>query len=307
MAVEQRPVVEERHGLGVLVDHHAWSPPLAIAQNLQSSMPRLHRAAPSPIRRRYLTDASPNARDMSSQSNQTPEASQEQDSQEQDSQERFTRVSLVAIFAGALASISAAVVASFLGVAGTLIGAALVSVVSSLAGAIYSGLLSSTHNLVRRSVRPAPGIQTERLEQPGRGWPGWLRWPLRRPATRWLVVGAAALLMFAIAIGGVTAIEAAIRRPLAAALGGRDEGSARTSVGAALGSSDQHPAGQRHAPSSSTAERGGSVPSSPSSTSTSGSGGQSGPPPSSTSPAATTSTPTPTTSPTPSTQPPSTR
>src|SRR6266545_5131289 len=147
VAVEQRPVVEERHGLGVLVDHHAWSPPLAIAQNLQSSMPRLHRAAPSPIRRRYLTDASPNARDMSSQSNQTPEASQEQDSQE-----RFTRVSLVAIFAGALASISAAVVASFLGVAGTLIGAALVSVVSSLAGAIYSGLLSSTHNLVRRSV-----------------------------------------------------------------------------------------------------------------------------------------------------------
>src|SRR6266545_4038897 len=29
VAVEQRPVVEERHGLGVLVDHHAWSPPLA--------------------------------------------------------------------------------------------------------------------------------------------------------------------------------------------------------------------------------------------------------------------------------------
>jgi hypothetical protein len=185
---------------------------------------------------------------MSSHSNQT----------QQEREQRFTRVNLVAVSAGALASISAAVVASYLGVAGTLIGAALVSVVSSLAGAIYSGLLASTHDLVRRTTNRLPG---------GRVQVPWRRWSLHRPATRWLVIGGAAALMFVVAIGAVTGLEAAIHKPLAAALGGRDEGKATTSLGAALrGSGSQRPAGQQGETTSSTRSGGGSVRSAPTTT-----------------------------------------
>jgi hypothetical protein len=193
-----------------------------------------------------LTDTCPNVKGYMS--------SQEQQEREQ----RFTRVNLVAVSAGALASISAAVVASYLGVAGTLIGAALVSIVSSLAGAIYSGLLASTHNLVRRTTSRLPG---------GRVQVPWRRWSLRRPATRWLVIGGAAALMFVVAIGAVTGLEAVIHKPLAAALGGRDEGKATTSVGAALGgSSSRRPAGQGGETTSSTSTDGGGAPSAPTTT-----------------------------------------
>jgi hypothetical protein len=236
-------------------------------------------------------------------------------------QHQFTMTSIVAIVAGALASISAAVVASFLGVAGTLIGAALVSVVSSLAAALYSGLLSSTQDVVRRTARrtlsgatgagrpspsgagrpgtagapgptgaPGPPSSPGPADQPAASDPagprGW-RWPFRRPATRWLVVGLAALVMFVVAVGTVTGVEAAIHKPLASAIGGHNEGNARTSVGAALrGSSKQRPAGQQGQTSTTTRESGGSSPSSsPSPSSTSGQGGQNGPPTSTTSPA----------------------
>jgi len=252
-----------------------------------------------------MTDACMNATDMSSQSQSSV--------REEQQRKRVTRTNVVAIVAGALASTSAAVVASFLGVAGTLIGAALVSVVSSLAGAVYSGLLASTQDLVRRSAlgparqggREAEPREREAAEPSQAGEPAELlelrelrrrparprsperRW-LRRPATRWLAVGAAALLMFAVAIGIVTGVEAAIHEPLATAVAGRDEGDAKTSVGAALsGSSDQQPAGQQHQPSSTT-EGEGSASSSPSSTSAPG--GQNGSTPSSTTPPGTSTT-----------------
>ncbi len=191
-------------------------------------------------------------------------------SSEKKEERLLRRINLIAVAAGAFASISAAVLASYLGVAGTLIGAALASVVSSVAGAVYTGLLASTRERIQRGLRRTAGQdsqlrelgelreRTGRLSLAGRlarSWPSWLR----RPATRWLVVGAAALLMFAIAIGAVTGIEMLIRKPLASALGGHNEGSARTSVGAAMrGSSSQQPAGQQRQPSSSTTQSGGS-------------------------------------------------
>jgi hypothetical protein len=197
-------------------------------------------------------------------------------------------------------------------VAGTLIGAALASVVSSVAGAVYTGLLASTRERIQRGLHRTADQdsqlrelsqlreRTGRLSLAGRlarFWPSWLR----RPVTRWLVVGAAALLIFAIAIGAITGIEALIHKPLASALGGHNEGNARTSVGAAMrGSSSQQPAGKQRQPSSSTTQgggSGGSVP--PQSTSTR----QTGPPASSTtSPAPSTSGVPPST--TPSGQPP---
>ncbi len=184
------------------------------------------------------------------------------------------RINPVAIVAGALASLSAAVIASFFGVAGTLVGAAMASIVSSLAAALYSGLLVATHGWVRRAVPPrdrrgertatssepeepldageprdasGPPDASEPLDageprdvratraaqQPGRG----NRSPLRLgawPVPRWLVIGGAAVVIFVLAIGTLTAVEAAIKEPIASALGVRDKGQARTSVGVAV-------------------------------------------------------------------------
>ncbi len=184
-----------------------------------------------------------------SQSNHTPE-----ERAPEDDRKHTARVNLTAAAAGALASISAAVVASFLGVAGTLIGAALASVVSSIAGAIYTGVLASTHQRVRRTLRRPGGHETDLRElQELRGDLGQRgRRALRRPAVRWLVVGGASLALFLVAISAVTGIEAAISKPLASALGGHQEGNARTSVGAALRGSSKQPQGQAPAPSSTT-------------------------------------------------------
>src|SRR6266511_4009067 len=164
------------------------------------------------------------------------------------------RSSPIVIIAGALASLSAAVVASYFGVAGTFIGTAVVSIVSSLAAALYAGLLGRTRGLVQRTTTvlraptPHPEDRDARAsaEAPGERGPsggpgegeasdhrrggGLAGLPWRRSA---LVVGVA-VLIFAIAIGAVTGIEAAIKEPIAAALGVRDKGQARTSVGVAV-------------------------------------------------------------------------
>jgi hypothetical protein len=198
-----------------------------------------------------------------------------------------SRINPIAIIAGALASLSAAVVASYFGVAGTLIGTAVVSIVSSLAAAVYAGLLGRTRGLVQRTTvvlqslpertgtgqtqRPsgAPGEGRGEGRGPAEGPAGRqppagagpgdrgpsegtapegtpaagakVGWPWRRSV---VVVGVAALLIFTIAIGALTGIEAAIKEPIASALGVRDKGQARTSVGVAVdraGGSDATP------------------------------------------------------------------
>jgi hypothetical protein len=260
VAEEQRPVVKEGHRPGVLVYHYS----VAVTVDDRAELAVAH-AATRPLRApfpaaRPLTEQLPNARDMS-QSNHTPPARTPEDSGKHSS-----RVNLTAAAAGALASISAAVVASFLGVAGTLIGAALASVVSSIAGAIYTGVLASTQQRVKRTLRRPGDHETDqetglRELQELRGDLGHRgRRALRRPAVRWLVVGGVALALFLVAIGTVTGIEAAISKPLASALGGHQEGNAHTSVGAALGGSSKQPREQAPAPSSTTQSPGGVPP-----------------------------------------------
>lgn len=197
------------------------------------------------------------------------------------------RINPVAIIAGALASLSAAVVASYFGVAGTLIGAAVVSVVSSLAAALYAGLLGRGQGLVQRTATTVlhPSNRTEKHSVPNRpaagppegaagasapdsgegpagspaptaaspsgGSPragGGIGWPWRRSV---VVVGAAALI-FAIAIGAVSGIEAAIKEPISTALGARDRGQARTSVGVAMDRAGGSSTTRQSTPSSST-------------------------------------------------------
>jgi hypothetical protein len=215
-------------------------------------------------------------------------------SEEQPKQPRG--INATAIIAGTLASLSAAVVASFFGVAGTLIGTAVVSIVSSLAAVIYSGLLGATKGLVQRRTTVLRALQYDRARPDGRaqqdgkppagdagdggaagdrgaaGGRGVRAWS---PPRRWLTVGGLALLIFAIAIGTLTGIEAAIKEPLASALGVRDRGQARTSIGVAV----DRAGGSSGQPSSSSS----SSSSTPSPSSTSG-GGQPGQAPSSTAP-----------------------
>ena len=51
---------------------------------------------------------------------------------------------------------------------------------------------------------------------------------------RWLVIAGVAVVIFAIAIGALTGIEAALKEPLATALGVRHRGDASTSIGVAV-------------------------------------------------------------------------
>jgi hypothetical protein len=238
-------------------------------------------------------------------------------------EDRPNRINPIAIAAGALASLSAAVVASYFGVAGTLIGAAVVSVVSSLAAALYAGLLGRGQGLVQRTattvlhasdrtgkhstpnrptgdapqgaagapppasgegpsqdltqtvgsgegpaggatVGPAGATGSAETSAGGRGPAAAsggaapsggspragarIGWPWRRS----VVVIGAAILIFAIAIGAVSGIEAAIKEPISTALGARDKGQARTSVGVAMDRAGGSSTTRQSTPSSST-------------------------------------------------------
>src|SRR5689334_14613057 len=61
------------------------------------------------------------------------------------------QLSAVQVAASALASVSAAVIASLFGVAGTVIGAGVVAVVSTTGSAIYSASMKRTSNQLRRA------------------------------------------------------------------------------------------------------------------------------------------------------------
>src|ERR671916_808240 len=79
----------------------------------------------------------------------------------QDQAKTTVPLSVVQVLAGALAAVSAAVVASTFGLAGTLLGAAVTSVVATVAGALY------THSLerARARIRIRRDPQTGRLER----------------------------------------------------------------------------------------------------------------------------------------------
>src|SRR5437764_6147399 len=73
--------------------------------------------------------------------------------------ERSIHLSPVQVVASALAAVTAAVLASFFGVAGTVIGAGVMSAAASVGNAVYSYWIRSTH----RAIRDIPSA----LRQPG--------------------------------------------------------------------------------------------------------------------------------------------
>jgi hypothetical protein len=128
------------------------------------------------------------------------------------------------LLGSALAAISGAVVASFFGVFGTLAGAGVMSIFMALATAGYAHSLAAAHRWLRRRLLRRVGGETEAGTPPAQ--------PIR-----WQRVALAAAVVFAIAMGAVTTVEVAARRPLASLLGTRRHPGASTSVGVVMGRS----------------------------------------------------------------------
>jgi hypothetical protein len=178
------------------------------------------------------------------------------------------------IAAGALAAVTAAFLGSQLNVAGTIAGAAVASVVSTIGSALYQSSIERTRESVRRVgskawvVKPVDGetasateVDTEDEEPETRRWPK---------------MAAGAVLVFVLGMLAVTGVEWVRGAPLSG-------GSEGTSLGAVVG----RPTDRRDAPPADVVT---STPDAPSSTTT---------PPSTTS-STTSSAPTTTSEPTPS-------
>ncbi len=161
------------------------------------------------------------------------------------------QISPVQVLASALASLSGAVVASFFGVAGTIIGAAVVSMVATIAAALYAYSLRSTHFWVRRQLDPTrkeerytPRHSASKGPANGKGTSAptlklSLPEALRRLPPRRVAV--AAVIAFVAAIGSVTLIELGANAPVSSLIGGGPSGG--TSVGSVFGggsSSNDH-------------------------------------------------------------------
>src|SRR5918997_6848549 len=172
------------------------------------------------------------------------------------------QLSATQVAAGALAAVSSAVVASFFGLAGTLIGAALASVISTVSAALYSNSLQKTNEKLRRargqvtgrlsaadetevaSAAPAaPATQVLPAHLDPR------RAPARRSRPRWTKVAVYAAAVFVMAMGVITGIELIGQKPVSALVGGT-ETSQETTIGAITNASSSSDVQQEEDPSS---------------------------------------------------------
>lgn len=158
-------------------------------------------------------------------------------------------ISVPKVLAGALAAASAAIAASWLGVAGTVVGAVVASVVVSITSALYSHPLERTTYAIRE-VLPQR-IEGRRLD----GGPDGTRVDLpatqpdesgrdgviareavwtdrRRRPISWRAVAVSAVLALVVGLGALTAAEVVFGKPASSWTGGGDGG---TTVGRILG------------------------------------------------------------------------
>jgi hypothetical protein len=153
------------------------------------------------------------------------------------------------LLAGALAAVSGAVVASFFGIEGTLIGAALVSLLVAPAEALYSHSLASAHRVARRSLVRRVGEQAG-ASQEGTSQEGTSQ--AHPQPIRWQRVAVAAVAAFGLAVGAITGVEAVANQPLASLVGSRPRPEGSTSVGAVVGGADRSAPPATRAPATST-------------------------------------------------------
>jgi cytoskeletal protein RodZ len=148
------------------------------------------------------------------------------------------------LLAGALAAVTGAVVASFFGVEGTLIGAALGSILVTPAEAVYTRTLASADTLARRSLLRRVGEGADPSEEGAS--------KARPEPIRWRRVAVAAVLAFGIAVGAITGMEAVAQQPLASLFGSRPRQGASTSVGVVVAEADRPAPPASRAPAMST-------------------------------------------------------
>jgi hypothetical protein len=149
-------------------------------------------------------------------------------------------LSIPQLLAGALAAASAAVAASWLGVAGTVTGAVVASIVVSVSSALYKHSLERSSQVIRetlpvlpvlpdryRNAHSASSTETAVIEPT----PGPKRARGASPANarkiRWGVVAVSSLLTLVVGFGILTAVEAVIGRS-AEQLTGHDQGGGTT-------------------------------------------------------------------------------
>ena len=166
----------------------------------------------------------------------------------------WSGIEISKVAAGTLAAVSAAVIGSFLGVAGTLIGAAIASVIGSVGTEVYQrsihkgakklqtlaptfvkapaavgtpGVAAATEEDAP-SHTVAPDEVTEKREQAQSG-----------SGLRWKPILLGAVVVFVIAMGAIFAVEAIAGRSLASISGNDDSG--RSTIGVQVGDNKATP------------------------------------------------------------------
>jgi hypothetical protein len=195
------------------------------------------------------------------------------------SERRRLELSATQLVAGGLATSTAAVVSSYLGVAGTIIGAGVMSIVTTVGGAVYQHYLDrgkeryATLTVLREGRAAAPadspgetagepekttadqpaetaaegnGTEGDKAGADGKGIAAAER-PLQR--VRWYVVAGTAVAIFAVVMGGITLVESVTNRPISAMVG--DPGERGTSLGQTFGDGGSEPANRPVTPTTS--------------------------------------------------------
>jgi len=203
----------------------------------------------------------------------------------------FSGINVPKVIAGTLAAVSAAVVGSFLGVAGTLIGAAVASLVGSVGTEIYERSLhrgaKKLQTLAPSFIKAPAAVGTPAVaavtddDKPSHTVPE----PARARQIRWRRVAVIAGALFALAMGSITAAELITGHSVQSAVG--SSSGSGTTVGNILKGDDT----KKPAPAPSTSTTPAPAPSEEATTPTT-------PPAGSVAPTTTTGAPAPTTEPT---------
>ncbi len=146
----------------------------------------------------------------------------------QERERKAIQLSVMQVVVGALASVSAAVVGSTFGVTGTLLGAAVTSVVSTVGSALYLHSLEQARTRIRHYRNPRTGA----VEAVERRPPAVPPVPRRLP---WTPILGTAGLVFALALGLLTAVEVAADQPMARVMGDKTPTQVGTTAGTTVG------------------------------------------------------------------------
>jgi hypothetical protein len=143
--------------------------------------------------------------------------------------------------AGTLAAISAAVIGSYLGVAGTLIGAAVASIVGSIGTELYQRWLHRGQEKIKETFVTAPAaIGTPAVAAAEDEVPSAETTPAQPVKMRWGRIAAVAGAVFVLAMGSLLTFELISGRTVADAVGNKTSSHSTTICSAFCGRSDRN-------------------------------------------------------------------